>query len=308
MLVRHDIQDASHRLAPHIRRTPILNLRDDLPGQVALKLEFLQHSGSFKARGAFNSLLSNTVPPAGVAAASGGNHGAAVAYAAKKLGHQATIFVPAPTPAAKVSRIRSYGARVVQGGGNYAAALDACLAFTAQTGAANIHAYDEPAVLAGQGTIGLEIEQDAPDTTHVLVAVGGGGLIGGIASWFAGSRVQVVGIEPHACPTMHAALMAGRPVPVEVGGVAVDSLGARQAGALMLEVAQRARVVPGLVSDEAIVAAQAWAWERLRVVLEAGGATALAPLLSGDWAPPAGARVMVLLCGANVSRETLPGR
>jgi threonine dehydratase len=304
MLTRHDIQDASLRLAPHIRRTPILKLGDELPGPVTLKLEFLQHSGSFKARGAFNRLLSGPIPLAGVAAASGGNHGAAVAFAAQQLGHSATIFVPAPTPAAKVARIRSYGAAAVQGGNTYAAALESCLAFTAETGATNIHAYDEPAVLAGQGTIGLEIEADASDATHVLVAVGGGGLIGGIASWFAGTGVQVVGVEPHTCPTMHAALAAGGPVPVDVGGVAVDSLGARIAGSLMVEAAQRTGVASILVSDEAIVAAQAWAWERLRVVLEPGGATALAPLLSGDWMPPADARVVVLLCGANVSRET----
>jgi threonine dehydratase len=304
MVTRHDILEASRRLAPHIRRTPTLRLGAELPGQVTLKLELLQHSGSFKARGAFNRLLAGPVPAAGVAAASGGNHGAAVAYAAQQLGHPATIFVPEPTPAAKVARIQSYGARVVQGGNAYAAALESCLAFTAASGAANIHAYDEPAVLTGQGTIGLEIEADAPGTTRVLVAVGGGGLIGGIASWFAGSDVQVVGVEPRSCPTMHAALAAGRPVPVEVGGVAVDSLGARVAGSLMLEAARRAGVTSVLVSDEAIVAAQVWAWEHLRLVLEPGGATALAPLLSGDWVPPEGAEVVVLLCGANVSRET----
>jgi threonine dehydratase len=305
MLTRTMIEAAARRLAPHIRRTPTLALPPpELSADVTLKLEFMQHSGSFKARGAFNRLLSGPVPEAGVAAASGGNHGAAVAYAAKQLGIPATIFVPAATPVAKSSRIRSFGADVVVGGAGYADALEACLAFVANSGAANVHAYDEPMVLAGQGTIGLEIEADVSDATHVLVSVGGGGLIGGIASWFAGTGVQVVGVEPAACPTMHVALAAGRPVPVEVGGVAVDSLGARMAGALMTEVAIRVGVQSVLVSDPAIVAAQEWAWDRLRIVLEPGGATALAPLLSGDWVPPDGGRVVVLLCGANVSRET----
>jgi threonine dehydratase len=304
MLNRAAIIEASHRLVPHLRRTPMLRLGPELPGSVTMKLELLQHSGSFKARGAFNRLLSGPVAAAGVAAASGGNHGAAVAYAAQKLGHPATIFVPGPTPAAKVARIGSYGARVVRGGDSYADALTACLAFAAESGAINIHAYDELAVLSGQGTIGLEIEADAPDVTHVLVAVGGGGLIGGIASWFADTDVEIVGVEPLACPTMHAALAAGGPVAVAVGGVAVDSLGARVAGSLMLEAVRRATVTSVLVDDAAITAAQAWAWEHLRLVLEPGGATALAPLLSGDWAPAPDARVVVVLCGANVSRET----
>ena len=305
MIRREEIEAAAVRIAPLVRRTPMMALgATELPGNVQLKLELLQHSGSFKARGAANTLLSHSLPIAGVVAASGGNHGAAVAYAAEQLGVAATIFVPGATPAAKVARIRSYHARVEQGGADYAAALEACLGFAASSGALNIHAYDDPAVLAGQGTIGLEIAADAPEATHVLVAVGGGGLIGGIASWFAGSGTALIGVEPRSCPTMHAALAAGRPVPVDVGGVAVDSLGARLAGTLMVEAALRARVTSILVEDSAIVAAQDWAWDRLRLVLEPGGATALAPLLSGAWQPPKGAQVVVVLCGANVSRET----
>jgi threonine dehydratase len=300
MATRSEIEAAAMRLCRHVRRTPLLPLNhDELNATVSFKLEYLQHSGSFKARGAFNRLLTLEIPEAGVAAASGGNHGAAVAYAAHELGMAATIFVPAPTPAAKVDRIRAYGATVVQGGTAFAEALAACQSHQARTGAVGVHAYDDRAVLAGQGTVGLEFAADAPDLTHVLVAVGGGGLVGGIASWFEGSATEVVGVEPAACPTLHAALAAGRPVPVDVSGVAVDSLGARVAGALMLDVALRTGLRSVLVGDDAIRAAQAWLWERLRIVSEPGGATALAALLDGVWRPPAGARVGVLLCGAN---------
>ena len=204
---------------------------------VTLKLELLQHAGSFKPRGAFNRLLSASVPAAGVIAASGGNHGAAVAYAARALGARAEIFVPAPTPATKVARIASYGARVVQAGATYADALAASRDRQAETGALEVHAYDHPDVLAGQGTVGREFEQDAPELTHVLVATGGGGLIGGIAAWYAGSA-QVVSVEPEGCPTLHDALRAGHPVEAPVGGLAADSLGARQVGGLMFPIAQ----------------------------------------------------------------------
>jgi threonine dehydratase len=302
MITPAAIEAAARRLLPHIRRTPALHLAaDDAPGgtAVTLKLEFLQHTGSFKARGAFNTLLTTPPPAAGVVAASGGNHGAAVAYAAQSLGAAAAIFVPQPTPAAKVTRIRSYGATVMQGGAAYNDALDACRAHQARTGAMDVHAYDQATVLEGQGTVGLELQQDAPSLTHVLVAVGGGGLIGGIAAWYGAGSTQVIGVEPAACPTLHAALAAGRPAPVEVGGIAADSLGARQAGALMTEIALRTGVASVLVTDEAIRAAQTWLWDRLRLIAEPGGATALAALLSGAWTPPPGARVGVVLCGAN---------
>ena len=308
MTTRPEIEAAAARLRHHVRRTPILPLDPaELDAAVTFKLEYLQHSGSFKARGAFNRLLTLDAAVAGVAAASGGNHGAAVAYAAQKLGMAATIFVPAATPGAKLDRIRGYGATVVQGGAAYADALAACQAHQIATGAVGVHAYDDPAVLAGQGTVGLEFAADAPELTHVLVAVGGGGVIGGIGSWFAGTRTEVVGVEPAACPTLHAALAAGRPVPVEVGGAAVDSLGARVAGSLMLEVAQRTGLRSVLVRDEAIRTAQAWLWERLRIVSEPGGATALAALLDGAWQPPPGARVGVLLCGANTDAAAITG-
>jgi threonine dehydratase len=235
MTSRIEIAAAAARIAAHVRHTPLLRLAAGelgLPFPITLKLELLQHAGSFKPRGAFNRLLSATLPKAGVIAASGGNHGAAVAYAARALGVTAEIFVPALTPATKVARIASYGARVVQGGETYAEALAASRARLAETGAMEVHAYDHPDVLAGQGTVGREFELDAPELTHVLVATGGGGLIGGIAAWYAGSA-KVISVEPEGCPALHNALRAGEPVQAPVGGLAADSLGARQVGALM---------------------------------------------------------------------------
>jgi len=301
MTSRADIAAAADRIVGHVRRTPVLHLTAadlGLGFPVTLKLELLQHAGSFKPRGAFNRLLSAALPRAGVIAASGGNHGAAVAYAARALGVQAEIFVPALTPPAKVTRIASYGARVVQGGQTYAEALAASRARQAATAALEVHAYDHPAVLAGQGTVGREFELDAAGLTHVLVATGGGGLIGGIAAWYAGSA-SVVSVEPKACPALHDALRAGRPVAAPVGGLAADSLGARQVGELMFPIAARHVAAAVLVSDDAIAAAQRLLWDRLRLIAEPGGATALAALLSGAFVPPDGARVGVLVCGAN---------
>lgn len=216
------IRAAAQRIAPHIRRTPLLRLPASAlgtPCDVTLKLELMQASGSFKPRGAFNRMLSTALPAAGVVAASGGNHGAAVAYAAQQLGIPAEIFVPEITGAAKVARIRSYGARLVQGGAAYDDARRASEAHAAETGALMVHAYDQPEVLAGQGTLAMELEEDAPELTHVLVATGGGGLIGGCAAWY-GGRAAVVSVEPEACPTLHTALKAGAPTPAPVGGVA----------------------------------------------------------------------------------------
>ena len=226
-----------------------------------------------------------------------------MAYAARSLGVTAEIFVPAGTPAAKVARIASYGARVVQGGETYADALIASRARQAETGALEVHAYDHADVLAGQGTVGREFEQDAPDLTHILVATGGGGLIGGVAAWYAGSAA-VISVEPEGCPTLHDALRAGQPVNAPVGGLASDSLGARQVGALMFPVAQRFVSQAVLVTDEAILTAQRLLWDQFRLVAEPGGATAVAALLSGRFVPPAGARVGVVVCGAN----TDPGK
>jgi threonine dehydratase len=298
MTDRASIAAASSRIARHIRRTPVLSgdIGGDAP--VTLKLELLQHTGSFKARGAFNRMLSATVPPEGVIAASGGNHGAAVAYAARRLGVAAEIFIPAATPATKVSRIASYGAKVVIGGNGYAEALLASRARQTQTGALEVHAYDHPDVLAGQGTVGREFEQDAPNLTHILVACGGGGLIGGIAAWYAGSAA-VISVEPEGCPGLHDALAAGHPVAAPAGGLAADSLGARQVGSLMFPIAQHFVSQAVLVPDDAIAAAQRLLWERFRLVAEPGGATALAALLSGRFVPPAGAQIGVVVCGAN---------
>jgi len=301
MTSRTDIAAAATRIAGHVRHTPVLHLSAadlGLGFPVTLKLELLQHTGSFKPRGAFNRLLSAALPAVGVIAASGGNHGAAVAYAARALGVQAEIFVPELTPPAKVARIASYGARVLQGGETYAEALAASRARQAQTGALEVHAYDDPAVLAGQGTVGREFERDAAELTHVLVATGGGGLIGGIAAWYAGSAA-VVSVEPEACPALHDALRAGRSVAAPVGGLAADSLGARQVGEMMFPIAARYVAAAVLVSDAAIAVAQRFLWDHLRLIAEPGGATALAALLSGAFAPPEGARVGVLVCGAN---------
>ena len=294
-ITRTLIAAAAERIAGHVRETPLLRVS---PG-LTLKLEQLQASGSFKPRGAFNRMLSHPLPAAGVVAASGGNHGAAVAYAARALGVPAAIFVPEITGPAKRARIAAYGARLVVGGAAYDEARLASEAFAAETGALMVHAYDQTEVLAGQGTLALELQSQAPGLTHVLVAVGGGGLIGGVAGWYAGSGVQVVAVEPAGCPTLHSALAAGRPVPAPVGGLAADSLGARQVGALMFPLAQAAVAASVLVPDSAISAAQHWLWQECRLVAEPGGATALAALLSGAWVPPEDAQVGVVVCGGN---------
>jgi threonine dehydratase len=301
MVSRADIAAAASRISRQVRHTPVLRVAGADLGvacPTTLKLELFQHAGSFKPRGAFNRLLADDLPAAGVIAASGGNHGAAVAFAARALSVPAEIFVPVLTPAAKVARIASYGARVVQTGETYAEALTASRLRQAETGALEVHAYDHADVLAGQGTVAREFEQDAPELTHVLVATGGGGLIGGMAAWYAGS-VRLISVEPEGCPGLHDALRAGRPVDAAVGGVAADSLGARQVGGLMFPLAQRFVAEAVLVADTAIVAAQRLLWERFRLIVEPGGATALAALLSGAYVPPNGARVGVLVCGGN---------
>ncbi len=302
---RAAIAEAARLIRPHVRHTPVLaaDAADfGLTGRpLTFKLEFLQHSGSFKARGAFTNLLTRPVPAAGVVAASGGNHGAAVAYAAGKLGVPATIFVPSVVSPAKAERIRSYGARLEIAGERYADALAASEAFVAKTDALAVHAYDQPETLLGQGTVGLELEEQAPDIDTLLVAVGGGGLIGGIAAWYQG-RINVVAVESDGAPTLHAAMAAGRPVDAPAGGIAADSLAPRQVGSLMFPIAQaylRAPVV--LVSDDAIRQAQRTLWDRLRVVAEPGGAAAFAALLDGRYRPAPDERVAVLLCGANTT-------
>jgi threonine dehydratase len=308
MISRTEIQDAGRRIVGHVRRTPVMALEDrafGLDAKVFLKLECLQHTGSFKPRGAFNCILSSSVPSAGVIAASGGNHGAAVAYAAQQLGHHAEIFVPAATPANKVERLRQYGAALNLVGNNYSEALAASNERAAQTGAMAIHAYDDLRVLAGQGTLGMELEEQVRGLDSVLIAVGGGGLIGGVAAWYH-DRVRVISVEPERAPTLHQALAAGQLVDVETGGAASDSLGARRAGELMFPIAQKFITQALLVSDDHILQAQKALWQTLRLVAEPGGATALAALLSGIYKPRAGERVGVVLCGSNADLAKFP--
>ena len=301
------IRATAGRIAPWIRRTPVLeaSLADfgaggDLPDvRLVFKLEYLQHAGSFKTRGAFNNLLSRTIPAAGVVAASGGNHGAAVAYAAMRRKVPATIFVPSVASPAKLEQIRGYGARLEVGGERYDDALRASERFMEKSDAAAIHAYDQWETLQGQATVGLEFEEQAPRLDALLVAVGGGGLIGGIGAWYAG-RIPVIGVEPEAAPTLTRALEAGEPVDAPAGGVAADSLAPRRVGSLMFPIAQR-HIKTVLVSDEAIRDSQRALWKTLRIVAEPGGAAAMAALLSGAWRPAAGTRVGVLLCGANTT-------
>ena len=298
------IRRAERVIRKHIRRTPVIEVQGSDFGlngsSLHLKLELLQHAGSFKARGAFANLLMREVPPAGVAAASGGNHGAAVAYAANKLGIPAKIFVPAVCSPAKMDRIRGYGADLVITGERYADALAASEAWIRDSGAMAIHAYDQEETLLGQGTVGLELEEQAPQLDTLLVAVGGGGLIGGVAAWY-GGRIRIVGIEPEAAPTLYRAFEAGRPVDAEAGGIAADSLAPRRVGELMFPIARKHVERVLLVSDTAILQAQAALWNALRVVAEPGGAAAFAALLSGAYQAAPGERIGVLICGGNTT-------
>ena len=298
------IRDSARRIAPYVRRTPVLEVDGSdfgLDGvRLAFKLEFLQHAGSFKTRGAFNNLLSREIAPAGVVAASGGNHGAAVAYAAMKRGVAATIFVPGVASPAKMEQIRGYGARLEIAGERYHDALLASERFVAESGATAIHAFEQWETLQGQATVGLEYEEQAPQLDALLVAVGGGGLIGGIASWYAG-RLPVVGVEPEEAPTLTRALAAGEPVDAPAGGIAADSLAPRRVGSYMFPIARRHLAGTVLVSDESIREAQRALWKTLRIVAEPGGAAAMAALLSGAWRARPGQSVGVLLCGANTT-------
>ena len=296
-----DIERAEARIRPFIRRTPVMDYAVD----VTLKLEYLQHGGSFKPRGAFNALLSQPIPRAGVAAASGGNHGIAVALAAKAQEVPATIFVPDIAAPAKIAAIRAAGADIRIGGARYSDALAACDSFIAESGAVSIHAYDSAATIAGQGTVALEWDtQSDAGLDTVLVAVGGGGLIAGMAAWWRGS-VRVIGVEPQGSCALHAALAAGVPIDVEVNSIAADSLGAKRVGVQPFAIAQQWVEAVALVPDAAIAAAQLKLWADLRIATEPGGATALAALLSGAYRPAAGERVGVLVCGANVDLAAL---
>ena len=296
----HDI------IRPYIRETPVFQTSGrDLglaPFPLTLKLELLQHAGAFKARGAFTNLLTRDVPKVGVAAASGGNHGAAVAYAAMRLGVPAKIFVPTVSSPVKVARIREYGADVVVGGAIYDDALAASTKYVAETGAMAVHAFDQVETLLGQGTLARELSAQVPQADTVLAAVGGGGLLGGIAAWYAGTPTRVIGVEPTDAPTLTEALKAGKPVDAPAGSVAVDSLAPKRVGQLMFPIAQQhvERVV--LVEDDDIVNAQEVLWSMFRLLVEPGGATAFSALVSGRYKPASDEHVVVVLSGGNVKR------
>jgi threonine dehydratase len=307
-ITRFDVETAAERILGRVRKTPVQDMGPfalgGIPGELVLKLELLQYTGSFKPRGAFNRMLSAEVDSSGVLAASGGNFGLAVAFAARQLGHRAEIFVPDSSPEVKTERIRDYGAEVHVIPGFYADAAAACEERAMQTGALFMHPYDQPEVVAGQGTIGLELTEQTPAIDTVLVAVGGGGLIAGIAAWFA-NDARVVGVEPSRCPTLTAALAAGKPVDVEVGGVAADALGARRLGSIAFEVAQRfvERVVT--VTDDAIMEARRRLWDEVHLVTEPGAAAPVAALLTEAYAPEPDERVVVIVCGANTDPADL---
>ena len=301
-----DITRVHDVIASYVRETPILRVSGHDIGlgrfSLTLKLEFTQHGGSFKARGAFANLLTRSIPASGVVAASGGNHGIAVAYAAMRLGLPAKIFVPTVSSPVKVARIRAYGADVVVTGDRYADSLDASERYAAESRALPIHAYDQIETLLGQGTLARELASQIRDDATVFVAVGGGGLIGGVAAWYAGGNTRVIGVEPVGAPTLTEALKAGRPVDAPAGSVAADSLAPRRVGALMFPIAQRYVDRVLLVEDDEIVQAQDVLWDVFRLVLEPGGAAAVAAVLSGRYTPSIDENVVVVLCGGNAHR------
>ena len=298
------IADAHRRIAPHVRVTPVLETRGSefglSPFPLTLKLEQLQFAGSFKVRGAFANLLSRQIPPAGVVAASGGNHGVAVAYAAMKVGVQAKIFLPTVSSPAKVERIRSYGAVLSITGERYDEALAASQQWAEEAGALPVHAFNQRETVLGQGTLALELARQSSPFDTVLVAVGGGGLIGGIAAWYRGA-IRVIGVEPAAAPTMSMALRAGEPVDAPAGGIAADSLAPKRVGAIVFPIAQAFvdRVI--LVEDRDIVRAQRMLWDAARIVAEPGGAAAFAALTAGAYRPEPDERVAVVICGGNTN-------
>jgi threonine dehydratase len=302
MIHRDKIREAENLIRPYIRQTPLISIDGAELGlqssQIVLKLELFQHSGSFKARGAFTNMLMRTVPDAGVVAASGGNHGAAVAFAALKLKKPAKIFVPSVASPTKMERIRSYGAELVISGDRYSNALEASTQWARESGALEIHAYDQVETMLGQGTTGYELQQQDSKLDSLLVAVGGGGLIGGISAWYR-NDVKIIGVEPEAAPTLKYALDAGRPVDAPAGGIAADSLAPKRVGELMFPIAKEFVREVLLVTDDEIVQAQQLLWEKIRIVAEPGGAAAFAALLSRRYIPEKGERVGVVICGGN---------
>lgn len=304
MISRTQIQANEPLIRPYIRRTPVLEVDGADFGldsiTIVFKLELFQHSGSFKARGAFTNMLTREVPDAGVVAASGGNHGAAVAFTAMRLGRPATIFVPSVAAPAKLDRIRGCGAELVIIGERYAEALEASQEWTSRTGALPIHAYEGVETLLGQGSLGLELEEQSPKLDALLIAVGGGGLIGGVAAWYE-NRTRIVAVEPELAPTLNLALNAGRPVDSPAGGIAADSLAPRQVGEMMFPIAQKYVAESVLVTDDHIREAQKKLWETVRIVAEPGGTAALAALLSGRFQTEPGQRIGVVVCGGNTT-------
>lgn len=303
-----DVVAARARISPYVRRTPLLDASPG-PSRLWLKCEQFQHTGVFKARGAFNRMLvaqerGELSPQSGIVAASGGNAGLANAYAASVLGVPATVFVPLTAPAVKVARLREYGANVRQVGQQYFDAYAAATQFCTQRGALFCHAYDQQEVVAGAGTLGLEILDDLPGVDTIILAVGGGGLFAGVATAVA-DQAHVVTVEPETAATLHSALQAGRPVDVDVSGIAADSLGARRVGNIAFDVARRTPPTSILVTDKAIIAARGQLWQDYRIVAEHGAATAMAALTSGAYRPQTGERVVVIICGANTDPTTL---
>jgi threonine dehydratase len=310
MISRMDVDEAAARIAGLVRRTPVVQVDPGtFAGQVWLKCEFMQHTGTFKARGALNRIIASKEsgelkPEVGIVVASGGNAGLANAHAALQLGVPAAVFVPETAPAVKVKKLAATGVTIVQGGAEYADAYEAAITYAAETGAVYCHAYDQPEIAAGAGTVGSELLEQLDRVDTVVVAVGGGGLLAGVAAAVEGSA-KVIAVEPETAPTLHAALAAGAPVDVAVSGVAADSLGARRIGQIGLEVAVRTGVQSLLVSDDDIVAARSWLWDHYRVVVEHGAAAAFAALHSGAYVPSAGECVAVILCGSNTDPATV---
>ena len=300
MIGPQDIRDAYTRIGPHLRKTPVIRVESGAFGDVpvALKLEQTQHTGSFKVRGAFNSILAGQVGDAGVVATSGGNHGAAVAYAARQLGTHSTVFAPAFAGPVKIDRMRQFGAEVIVMDAPIGEVIDAFNAHAKTTGALAIHPYDAPQTLAGQGTLGLEIERDLPDLDTLCVSVGGGGLIGGIAAWY-GNRIRILAVETEGTAAYAALLRDGPDAMITPSGIAASALGAASIGTLPRTVLAAAKVHSVVVSDADVVAAGRQLWERTRLVGEPGAATALAALTSGADQPAKGERVGVLICGGN---------
>ncbi|SMY11766.1 threonine/serine dehydratase [Brevibacterium jeotgali] len=308
MLTRSDVLSAHDRVRAHVRRTPMIEV-EGARGRFLLKCEYLQHTGSFKARGAFNRVLATWErgeldPDVGIVVASGGNAGMANAFAARQAGVPATVFVPETAPQVKVARLESYGAIVRPVGREYAEAFTAAMEHTQRTGAVYCHAYDQPEITAGAGTMAEEILQEAPDVDTIVVAVGGGGLLAGTLAAAEG-RAKVVGVEPRTASTLSTALAHGAPVDIDVSGIAADSLGARRIGDIGFDAARRVGVTSLLVEDDSIASARAALWEDFRIAAEHGAATAYAAFLSGAYVPAAGERVAVVVCGANTDTSTL---